>query len=178
MLSGEKDIRGRAGYVLSISGTSYHRFVTKNFYPDLVLLLFVLMNGIVDLLQTPAPRVRVMRNAEDIDNNTVGEKLCKHKYSSYPYCYGDITKEENIAGKCGVQVISSVFLFHFVTSVLIGNEIYIQVGILCSLVDNNLHRNGGPSSLPLNNAQEDLTPTPALTSDREVVISPVFVFCI
>lgn len=80
--------------------------------------------------RTAAPRVRVMINTEDEDNNTVGEKLCKHKYSSYPYCYGDITKEE-------------------------------------ALADGSLHKNGGPSSLPLNSAQEDLTSTPALTNDRD-----------
>ncbi|KAK0073466.1 hypothetical protein PV325_009691, partial [Microctonus aethiopoides] len=40
------------------------------------------------------PRVRVMRESEGgKTNNTVGEKLCKHKYSSYPYCYGEITTE-------------------------------------------------------------------------------------
>ncbi|KAJ1526667.1 hypothetical protein ONE63_008249 [Megalurothrips usitatus] len=82
--------------------------------------------------RAPAPRVKVMRDTEDVDNNTVGEKLCKHKYSSYPYCYGDITKEE-------------------------------------SLQDGNLNKNGGPSSLQLNNAQEDLASTPALTNDRDAV---------
>lgn len=84
--------------------------------------------------RTPTPRVRVMRDTEDVDNNTVGEKLCKHKYSSYPYCYGDITKEE-------------------------------------TLQDGNLHKNGGPSSLQLNNTQEDLTSTPALTNDRDAVVT-------
>ncbi|XP_051174555.1 zinc transporter foi-like [Leptopilina boulardi] len=39
------------------------------------------------------PRVRVMRETEGPNSNTVGEKLCKHKYSSYPYCYGEITTE-------------------------------------------------------------------------------------
>ncbi|XP_046399369.1 zinc transporter foi [Ischnura elegans] len=29
-------------------------------------------------------------------SNSVGEKLCKHKYSSYPYCYGEITTGEII----------------------------------------------------------------------------------
>ncbi|KAJ4439881.1 zinc transporter foi [Periplaneta americana] len=38
-------------------------------------------------------RVRVMRDADNVANNSVGEKLCKHKYSSYPYCYGEITTE-------------------------------------------------------------------------------------
>lgn len=39
-------------------------------------------------------RVRVMReNESGKTSNTVGEKLCKHKYSSYPYCYGEITTE-------------------------------------------------------------------------------------
>ncbi|KAG8039597.1 hypothetical protein G9C98_008240 [Cotesia typhae] len=38
-------------------------------------------------------RVRVMREPEGIKTSPVGEKLCKHKYSSYPYCYGEITTE-------------------------------------------------------------------------------------
>ncbi|PNF31147.1 Zinc transporter foi [Cryptotermes secundus] len=38
-------------------------------------------------------RVRVMRDADNLGNSSVGEKLCKHKYSSYPYCYGEITTE-------------------------------------------------------------------------------------
>jgi zinc transporter 10 len=38
-------------------------------------------------------RVRVMRDADNMGNSSVGEKLCKHKYSSYPYCYGEITTE-------------------------------------------------------------------------------------
>ncbi|XP_073984020.1 zinc transporter foi-like isoform X2 [Rhodnius prolixus] len=36
--------------------------------------------------------VRVMREDHGTDEESrVGEKLCKHKYSSYPYCYGEIT---------------------------------------------------------------------------------------
>ncbi|KAK2577006.1 hypothetical protein KPH14_011968 [Odynerus spinipes] len=38
-------------------------------------------------------RVRVMRESDGPNSNVVGEKLCKHKYSSYPYCYGEITTE-------------------------------------------------------------------------------------
>jgi hypothetical protein len=34
-----------------------------------------------------------MRDADNVGNTSVGEKLCKHKYSSYPYCYGEITTE-------------------------------------------------------------------------------------
>ncbi|XP_015116641.1 zinc transporter foi [Diachasma alloeum] len=41
----------------------------------------------------PPSRVRVMRESEG--PSTVGEKLCKHKYSSYPYCYGEITTKDN-----------------------------------------------------------------------------------
>ncbi|KAL1132665.1 hypothetical protein AAG570_010617, partial [Ranatra chinensis] len=36
-------------------------------------------------------RVRVMRDEVGGTEGRVGEKLCKHKYSSYPYCYGEIT---------------------------------------------------------------------------------------
>ncbi|XP_014480320.1 PREDICTED: zinc transporter ZIP14-like isoform X2 [Dinoponera quadriceps] len=38
-------------------------------------------------------RVRVMRESDGPNSNVVGEKLCKHKYSSYPYCYGEIANE-------------------------------------------------------------------------------------
>ncbi|KAF7996382.1 hypothetical protein HCN44_002014 [Aphidius gifuensis] len=39
-------------------------------------------------------KVRVMRETDNNEMiNNVGEKLCKHKYSSYPYCYGEITGE-------------------------------------------------------------------------------------
>ncbi|XP_032672948.1 zinc transporter foi-like isoform X2 [Odontomachus brunneus] len=38
-------------------------------------------------------RVRVMRETDGPNSNVVGEKLCKHKYSSYPYCYGEIANE-------------------------------------------------------------------------------------
>lgn len=34
-----------------------------------------------------------MRESDGPNSNVVGEKLCKHKYSSYPYCYGEITTE-------------------------------------------------------------------------------------
>uniref|UniRef100_A0A0A9XM25 Zinc transporter foi n=1 Tax=Lygus hesperus TaxID=30085 RepID=A0A0A9XM25_LYGHE len=37
-------------------------------------------------------KVRVMReDRSSHEEARVGEKLCKHKYSSYPYCYGEIT---------------------------------------------------------------------------------------
>ena len=38
-------------------------------------------------------RVRVMRETDGPNSNVVGEKLCKHKYSSYPYCYGEISAD-------------------------------------------------------------------------------------
>ncbi|CAB3364564.1 Hypothetical predicted protein [Cloeon dipterum] len=38
------------------------------------------------------PKVKVMNDSEQMQGNSVvGEKLCKHKYSSYPYCYEEIT---------------------------------------------------------------------------------------
>ncbi|XP_012274150.1 zinc transporter foi isoform X2 [Orussus abietinus] len=46
------------------------------------------------------PRVRVMREPEGPNSNTVGEKLCKHKYSSYPYCYGEITTDAQDNHNC------------------------------------------------------------------------------
>lgn len=41
-------------------------------------------------------RVRVIRDPEattDLPNNTPSDKQCKHKYSSYPYCYNEIAME-------------------------------------------------------------------------------------
>ncbi|XP_012252567.2 zinc transporter foi [Athalia rosae] len=38
-------------------------------------------------------RVKVMRETDTAGSNTAGDKHCKHKYSSYPYCYGEITTE-------------------------------------------------------------------------------------
>jgi zinc transporter 10 len=32
----------------------------------------------------------------EVTGSRVGEKLCKHKYSSYPYCYGEITTTAGI----------------------------------------------------------------------------------
>ncbi|XP_059618191.1 zinc transporter foi [Phlebotomus argentipes] len=44
--------------------------------------------------EKPPSRVRVMRDPESASlNNATGEKLCKHKYSSYPYCYDEIAME-------------------------------------------------------------------------------------
>lgn len=44
-------------------------------------------------------KVRVMReDRSSHEEARVGEKLCKHKYSSYPYCYGEITNNSNEAG--------------------------------------------------------------------------------
>ncbi|XP_043526828.1 zinc transporter foi-like isoform X1 [Frieseomelitta varia] len=40
-------------------------------------------------------RVRVMRETDGPNSNVVGEKLCKHKYSSYPYCYGEISTDQD-----------------------------------------------------------------------------------
>ncbi|GAB0096179.1 Zinc transporter foi [Sergentomyia squamirostris] len=42
--------------------------------------------------EKPPSRVRVMRDPESASLNA-GEKLCKHKYSSYPYCYDEIAME-------------------------------------------------------------------------------------
>lgn len=44
----------------------------------------------------PSSRVRVMRDPETSSSHTVaagGEKQCKHKYSSYPYCYDEIAMD-------------------------------------------------------------------------------------
>uniref|UniRef100_A0A1B6KB35 Zinc transporter foi n=1 Tax=Graphocephala atropunctata TaxID=36148 RepID=A0A1B6KB35_9HEMI len=48
------------------------------------------------------PKVRVMRDADSPTSGTkVGEKLCKHKYSSYPYCYGEIADNPDNHQKVG-----------------------------------------------------------------------------
>jgi len=48
------------------------------------------------------PKVRVMRDVDSPTSGTkVGEKLCKHKYSSYPYCYGEISENPDNHQKIG-----------------------------------------------------------------------------
>ncbi|XP_014240181.1 zinc transporter foi [Cimex lectularius] len=58
-------------------------------------------------------KVRVM--IEDHGNEEaearVGEKLCKHKYSSYPYCYGEITSSTDghrVGGESEINNISKM----------------------------------------------------------------------
>lgn len=41
----------------------------------------------------PSSRVRVMRDPESVSLNNGSAMTCKHKYSSYPYCYDEITTE-------------------------------------------------------------------------------------
>lgn len=43
----------------------------------------------------PSSRVRVMRDPENVslNNGLSNEKVCKHKYSSYPYCYDEIAMD-------------------------------------------------------------------------------------
>jgi len=61
-------------------------------WADHILGLVTDVNHVLAYVQVPS-RVRVMRDADNVGNSSVGEKLCKHKYSSYPYCYGEITTE-------------------------------------------------------------------------------------
>ena len=100
-----------------------------------------------------------MINTEDEDNNTVGEKLCKHKYSSYPYCYGDITKEEALAGECdghsvfalGIMLINlDIFFNNFMkvisipililTVLILIMGALIQMAVCTKMVDHHLYR--------------------------------------
>uniref|UniRef100_A0A182QQ70 Zinc transporter foi n=1 Tax=Anopheles farauti TaxID=69004 RepID=A0A182QQ70_9DIPT len=41
----------------------------------------------------PPSRVRVMRDPESASLHAASEKQCKHKYSSYPYCYDEIAMD-------------------------------------------------------------------------------------
>uniref|UniRef100_A0A182NH19 Zinc transporter foi n=1 Tax=Anopheles dirus TaxID=7168 RepID=A0A182NH19_9DIPT len=41
----------------------------------------------------PPSRVRVMRDPESASLHATSEKQCKHKYSSYPYCYDEIAMD-------------------------------------------------------------------------------------
>lgn len=54
----------------------------------------------IEKKEKPSSRVRVMRDPEarrkssvDKTNTETSEKLCKHKYSSYPYCYDEIAMD-------------------------------------------------------------------------------------
>ncbi|KAJ8679860.1 hypothetical protein QAD02_015647 [Eretmocerus hayati] len=77
--------------------------VWKGFVAVLGLVLFFFTEKALNMIaewrkcnqdrnKIPA-RVRVMRESDAGSSNTVGEKLCKHKYSTYPYCYGEISTE-------------------------------------------------------------------------------------
>lgn len=43
--------------------------------------------------EKPCSRVRVMRDQSSIKSNANTEKICKNKYSSYPYCYDEIAMD-------------------------------------------------------------------------------------
>lgn len=43
--------------------------------------------------EKPSSRVRVMRDPESVSLNNGTSMTCKHKYSSYPYCYDEIAME-------------------------------------------------------------------------------------
>ncbi|XP_063217568.1 zinc transporter foi [Bacillus rossius redtenbacheri] len=61
--------------------------------------------GVQKKRKAPHSHVHVMRD-DGVGNGVVGEKLCKHKYSSYPYCYGEITdtpEESHMLEKSGLQ---------------------------------------------------------------------------
>lgn len=49
----------------------------------------------IEKKEKPSSRVRVMRDPDSmsVNNSTAGDKLCKHKYSSYPYCYDEIAMD-------------------------------------------------------------------------------------
>ncbi|CAB0002374.1 unnamed protein product [Nesidiocoris tenuis] len=69
----------------------------KKIYHGLLQFLVALAVGtlvgdaLLHLLPHAMTKVRVMReDRSSHEEARVGEKLCKHKYSSYPYCYGEI----------------------------------------------------------------------------------------
>lgn len=49
----------------------------------------------IEKKEKPSSRVRVMRDPDSasINNSTAGDKLCKDRYNSYPYCYNEIAME-------------------------------------------------------------------------------------
>lgn len=60
------------------------------------------------LFQTMA-KVRVMREDDKPSGGTkVGEKLCKHKYSSSPYCYNEITDNPGSIFTCEVRFVQFI----------------------------------------------------------------------
>ncbi|XP_014223625.1 zinc transporter foi isoform X2 [Trichogramma pretiosum] len=77
--------------------------IWKGFAGMLLLIVFFITERTLNMIaewrkyaqsrsQMPA-RVKAMMEADGGENNVVGEKLCKHKYSTYPYCYGEIATE-------------------------------------------------------------------------------------
>ncbi|KYN40696.1 Zinc transporter foi [Trachymyrmex septentrionalis] len=91
-------------FVISLSGllgVAVIPIMGKNYYHHVLQFLVALAVGtltgdaFIHLLPHASlpTRVRVMRESDGPNSNVVGEKLCKHKYSSYPYCYGEIASE-------------------------------------------------------------------------------------
>lgn len=52
-----------------------------------------------------------MRESDAGNSNTVGEKLCKHKYSTYPYCYGEIATETQ--GNVSPEEVVVIYVIFF-----------------------------------------------------------------
>lgn len=63
------------------------------FFAEKALTMFAKWRKLRQRRNKLPSRVRVMRETDGPNSNVVGEKLCKHKYSSYPYCYGEITTD-------------------------------------------------------------------------------------
>lgn len=57
-----------------------------------------------------------MRESDGPNSNVVGEKLCKHKYSSYPYCYGEIASETQGNRQFFIKVKNGTLLSHTIAS--------------------------------------------------------------
>lgn len=65
------------------------------FFTERVLTIIAEWRKRMQKRDEPASRVRVLRDPDSvsINHSLNGEKQCKHKYSSYPYCYDEIALE-------------------------------------------------------------------------------------
>lgn len=89
----------------SIEDNNHKSMTYKGLVAALGIIFFFLTERILAMVaewrkkiqrrDDPPSRVRVMRDPDSISVNHSlnGEKQCKHKYSSYPYCYDEIALE-------------------------------------------------------------------------------------
>lgn len=95
MMSSVENVKG--------GGNAHDSMMYKGLAAVLGIVFFYFMERFLNVIaewyktrakkDKPPSRVRVMRDPESASLHAAGEKQCKHKYSSYPYCYDEIAMD-------------------------------------------------------------------------------------